>query len=115
MIGNTLGLLAMNPRKLVLLLSFALACSLIGNAFTAMAQTTEPSVDEPIVRFAYKAESFTQPFEVINGHISIKVRINGKGSFLFVLDTGAGANVVAPEIANSLSLKKWVCHISYPG
>ncbi|HKQ51107.1 MAG TPA: aspartyl protease family protein [Pyrinomonadaceae bacterium] len=44
------------------------------------------------------------PFDLIDNRIVIDVRLNGKGPFRFIFDTGAGA-VVAPEVARSLGLK----------
>ncbi len=44
------------------------------------------------------------PFDLIDNRIIIDVRLNGKGPFRFIFDTGAGA-VVAPEVVSSLGLK----------
>ena len=44
------------------------------------------------------------PFELVDNRIFVKVRLNGKGPFNFILDTGADA-VVRPELAHSLGLK----------
>ncbi|MBC7883213.1 MAG: aspartyl protease family protein [Anaerolineae bacterium] len=72
-----------------------------------MAETEVLSENNPMVRFAYKAESVTLPFELVEGLIIIKVRINGKGPYSFVLDTGASGNIIiTSELARSLELKK---------
>ena len=47
--------------------------------------------------------STTVPFTLANGHIYLQVRLDGKGPFLFLCDTG-GANIVTPEVAKSLGL-----------
>jgi Aspartyl protease/PDZ domain len=46
----------------------------------------------------------TVPFELLNNHIYLKVRLNGKGPYLLLCDTG-GANIVMPELAKELGLK----------
>ncbi|HEY0379322.1 MAG TPA: aspartyl protease family protein [Pyrinomonadaceae bacterium] len=48
--------------------------------------------------------SVVLPFDLIDNRIVINVRLNGKGPFRFIFDSGAGA-VVAPEVALSLGLK----------
>lgn len=44
------------------------------------------------------------PFELLNNHIYVKVRIDGKGPYLLLCDTG-GANIVTPDLAAELGLK----------
>jgi hypothetical protein len=48
--------------------------------------------------------STTVPFTLVNGHIYLQVRLDGKGPFEFLCDTG-GANIVTPEVAKSLGLE----------
>jgi hypothetical protein len=48
--------------------------------------------------------SVVLPFDLIDNRIVINVRLNGKGPFRFIFDTGAVA-VVAPEVVRSLGLK----------
>ncbi len=48
--------------------------------------------------------SVVLPFDLIDNRIVIDVRLNGKGPFRFIFDTGASA-VVAPEIVRALGLK----------
>lgn len=98
----------MNIWKSFFSLGFALIHCLVFSVFSTTAQTIGSDVDSSDVRFAYKAKSFVLPFELLNGrHIGVKVRINGKGPFLFVLDTGFGGNiVVSSEVARSLNLKQ---------
>ena len=46
----------------------------------------------------------TIPFELVDNRIFIKVRLNGRGPFDFIFDTGSSA-VIRPEVAQELSLK----------
>ncbi len=48
--------------------------------------------------------SATIPFELLNNHIYVQVKVNGKGPYRFLCDTG-GANIVTPELARALDLK----------
>lgn len=47
--------------------------------------------------------STTIPFKLLNNHIYANVRINGKGPFLFIFDTG-GHNILTPATAAALGL-----------
>ena len=46
----------------------------------------------------------TIPFKLINNHIYAHAKVNGKGPFQFVFDTG-GANLVGPPLAKTLGLE----------
>ncbi len=46
----------------------------------------------------------TIPFDVIDNRIFVDVRLNGKGPFRFIFDSGAGA-IMTPELAKELRLK----------
>jgi hypothetical protein len=46
----------------------------------------------------------TFPFKLINNHIYADVKINGKGPYTFIFDTG-GLNLVTPPLAQELGLK----------
>jgi hypothetical protein len=50
------------------------------------------------------AREVTLPFRLINNHIYADVKVNGKGPYTFIFDTG-GLNVVTPALARSLGLK----------
>jgi hypothetical protein len=60
----------------------------------------------PPADFAFAAgkTSTTVPFELINNHIYVQVKLNGQGPFTFLCDTG-GANVVTPTLAAKLGVK----------
>jgi hypothetical protein len=47
------------------------------------------------------AQSTTIPFDLINNHLFVKVTLDGKGPYQFILDTG-GANIMTPEVAGQL-------------
>lgn len=50
------------------------------------------------------AHEVTLPFRLINNHIYADVKVNGKGPYVFIFDTG-GVNVVTPTLAKSMGLK----------
>jgi hypothetical protein len=49
------------------------------------------------------ASRTTIPFRLINNHIYAAVRVDGKGPFMFIFDTG-GVNLVTPPVAQKLGL-----------
>lgn len=55
-------------------------------------------------RFAKGASSTELPFRLINNHIYLDVRLNGKGPYRLLFDSG-GANVVTPTLAAELGLE----------
>ena len=54
--------------------------------------------------FAQSRTTTTVPFELINNHIYVKVKLNGQGPFTFLCDTG-GSNVITPTLAARLGVK----------
>lgn len=48
--------------------------------------------------------SATVPFELLNNHIYVQAKLNGRGPFRLLCDTG-GANIVTPDVARALGLK----------
>ena len=50
------------------------------------------------------ATSATVPFELLNNHIYVDVRLNGRGPFRLLCDTG-GSNIVTPEVARELGVE----------
>lgn len=46
----------------------------------------------------------TVPLQLLNNHIYVEVKVNGKGPFLFIVDTG-GHDLLTPETAKALSVK----------
>jgi hypothetical protein len=63
-----------------------------------------PSPPPADYRFASGKTSTTVPFELLNNHIYVQVKLNGQGPFRLLCDTG-GANIVTPELAQRLGLK----------
>ena len=55
-------------------------------------------------KFADDSKATTVPFELINNHIYLMVKLDGKGPFRMLFDTG-GANIVTPELAQQIGLK----------
>ena len=43
------------------------------------------------------------PFELLNNHIYLNVKLNGKGPYRFLCDTG-GVNIITPELAKELGV-----------
>lgn len=62
-----------------------------------------PPPPPPDFTIADGATSTVVPFELLNGHIFLKVMLDGQGPFSFICDTG-GQNIVTPEVAKSLGL-----------
>lgn len=63
-----------------------------------------PPPPAPDFELAGGRVSTSVPFELINNHIYVRVRLDGKGPFRLLCDTG-GSNVVTPELARELGLK----------
>ncbi|MBI2570617.1 MAG: aspartyl protease family protein [Candidatus Schekmanbacteria bacterium] len=78
-------------------------------------QTTElnPSIDRAKLEvpappprdfeLANGAAAVSLPFELVNNHIFLAVRVNGRGPFRMLFDTG-GANVLTPTMASELGV-----------
>ena len=64
----------------------------------------KPAPPPPDYAFEGGKTSTTVPFELANNHIYVKVKLNGKGPFTLLCDTG-GANILSPPLANELGLK----------
>ncbi len=63
-----------------------------------------PAPPPPDFQLAAGKTSTTIPFELINNHIYINAKLNGRGPFHLLCDTG-GANIVTPEVAAKLGLE----------
>jgi len=63
-----------------------------------------PGPPAPDFALAGGATSVTVPFELLNNHIYVEVKLDGKGPFRVLCDTG-GANILTPEAARALGLK----------
>jgi hypothetical protein len=54
--------------------------------------------------FANGAAAATVPFELINSHIYVQVKLNGRGPYRLLCDTG-GTNIITPRVAAELGVK----------
>lgn len=63
-----------------------------------------PKVELSDFSIAGGAKETTFPFKLINNHIYADVKIDGKGPYTFIFDTG-GLNLVTPPLAQELGLK----------
>ncbi len=63
-----------------------------------------PGPPPPDFAFADGKTATTLPFELINNHIYVKVKLNGQGPFRLLCDTG-GMNVITPTLAARLGVK----------
>jgi hypothetical protein len=68
----------------------------------ADAQFAPPAPPPPDFAIA-GGTSTSVPFELLNNHIYVQVKLNGKGPFRMLCDTG-GANIVTPELATQVGL-----------
>ena len=63
-----------------------------------------PAPPPPDFTIAGGKTSTTVPFELLNNHIYLQVKLNGKGPFRLLCDTG-GANIISPALSKQLGLK----------
>lgn len=63
-----------------------------------------PAPPPPDFAIAGGKTSTTVPFNLINNHIYVQVKLNGKGPYRLLCDTG-GANIISPSTAKELSVK----------
>ena len=75
-------------------------------AATAMAVTAALAVAPPGGRDPQVGQSFKVPYRLTDtNHFLVRVRINGKGPFNFLVDSGAPALFVSTEAAKKIGLK----------
>jgi hypothetical protein len=70
--------------------------------FCFCALSFETTAPRPAV--ADSKTSFTLPFDLVDNRAFIEVRLNGRGPFHFLLDTGAGGVTVSTDVAQRLGL-----------
>jgi hypothetical protein len=63
-----------------------------------------PKVTVTDFSIAGGAAATTLPIQIVNNHIYGEVKVNGKGPFLFIFDTG-GHNIITPPLAKEMGLK----------
>src|ERR1044071_1449121 len=82
--------------------TICLAALTLFAAALSLAQTLEaPSSPSP--KIAGGKKSFSIPFELVDNRIFVKVRLNGRGPYHFLIDTGGYASV-SMDVARSLGL-----------
>jgi hypothetical protein len=62
-----------------------------------------PAPPPPDFSIAGGKISTAVPFELLNNHIYLDVKLNGKGPYRFLCDTG-GVNIITPELAKELGV-----------
>ena len=67
-------------------------------------QFAQPAPPAPDFAFPAGKASIDVPFEVHNGHIYVRVKLNGKGPYTMLFDSG-GVNVLFPSTVKALGLK----------
>ena len=55
-------------------------------------------------RFPPGADSAVIPFQLDDGHLYVTTGVNGRGPFRFLLDSGAGASLLAKRVADELGI-----------
>ena len=63
-----------------------------------------PAQPAPDFAIAAGKNSTSVHFDLINNHIYVQVKLNGKGPFRILCDTG-GANIITPTVAKELGVK----------
>ncbi len=74
------------------------------NASLASVSFARPAPPKPDFAFPAGREFVEVPIEVHNGHLFLKVRLNGKGPYLMLFDS-SGINVLLPQVAAALGDK----------
>jgi hypothetical protein len=75
--------------------------------FNEVPDSARFAVPAPPVRdfgFVNDVPSVSVPFELINNHIYVQVKLNGRGPYRLLCDTG-GTNIITPEVAAGLGVK----------
>ncbi|MFY9985138.1 MAG: aspartyl protease family protein [Chthoniobacterales bacterium] len=88
------------PKKVpIAILAATIACS---SQLQAQVRVG-PQVPEP-ASIKVPADGVTVPMQDMGGRPVVELRINGKGPFPFILDTGATMTVISEELSRQLSL-----------
>jgi hypothetical protein len=77
--------------------------SITWNEPVAEAAFGMPAPPPPDFSLAGGATSTTVPFQLLNNHIYVDVKLDGKGPFRVLCDTG-GINIVTPRVARTLGV-----------
>ena len=71
---------------------------------TAAASCAPITMHQPAVQFELAADSVVVPLQVVDGHITVQVMLDGKGPFAFLFDTGAQGSVMDLAFAREQGL-----------
>jgi membrane-associated protease RseP (regulator of RpoE activity) len=83
---------------------FSLALSVLATRFVGSLPAAD---DAPLKPAELPAKAITVPFEVLkSGHLAVMVKINGKGPYRLIFDTGAPTNLLNTKIAKEADLLK---------
>jgi hypothetical protein len=88
------------PKKL------AMSILLVASALTAAAQVqmhAGPQIPAP-ANIEVPSDGVTVPMQDMGGRPIVELKINGKGPYRFILDTGAVTTVVSDDLSRELSL-----------
>jgi hypothetical protein len=55
-------------------------------------------------RFSDDQDSVVIPFDLVSNSVRVKARVNGKGPYTFLLDSGAGTTTISTRVADDLNL-----------
>lgn len=95
----------MRNRDLALMAMFFVLCLHCGLADQPAVKPLEKSKDAPIV----------VPFETLkSGHMAVKIKINGKGPYRVIFDTGAPMNLFNNKLAQEAGLLKGTAKSTLP-
>lgn len=78
-------------------------CLLAQTSLTASSQAQDAQLSPPDFKIANGKTSFSIPFELVDNRIFINVRLNGKGPYRFILDSG-GYGQISLELAREMKL-----------
>jgi hypothetical protein len=69
-----------------------------------MAAFARPTERPPGGQIEGGRKSVTLPFRLLNNHVYVEARVNGKGPYTFIVDTG-GHTLISPRVAREAGLK----------
>lgn len=92
---------------------YSLLLALLSFALTLPALAADPPSVKPLDRPAVKP--MVVPFELLkSGHMAVMVKVNGKGPYRVIFDTGAPVNLLNNKLAKEAGLLRDVPHSSLP-
>src|SRR5438270_4360803 len=89
----------MKRRNVVAIVTAAVVLSALGFVRYVFAQHSLPAPER-----LQLAKKVSVPLTLFGGRPVIEVKVNGKGPFRFIFDTGAAGSVISNELAHELNL-----------